>query len=83
MSEPTKDKQTMTPVKTCALCSHMRMSNRGKTAECDMRAKGMHSRVIFHRKPSGEFDTFAWLKARDCDHYDGDEEMLENEAGEA
>jgi hypothetical protein len=81
MSDPTKDRQTITPLKTCGLCSHMRMSNKGKTAGCDMKGKGMHSGVIFRRKPNGDFDTFAWLKARDCGYYDGDEEMMEDEAG--
>ncbi len=72
MSETTEHKS----VKTCALCSHMRTSNKGKTAECDMKGKGMHAGVKFQKKPSGDFDTFAWLKARDCPHYDGDEEDL-------
>ncbi len=73
----------MTTLKTCALCSHMRMSSKGKTAECDMKARGMHPGVVFHRKPSGDFDTFAWLKARDCVHYDGDEDMTADEVESA
>ncbi len=80
MSDSTEDKQTMTALKTCGLCSHMRICNKGKTAECDMKGKGMHAGVVFHRKPNGDFDTFAWLKARDCIHYDGDEETAEDEA---
>ncbi len=66
---PTKDR-----VKTCALCSHMRTLNKGTVAECEMKAKGMHPGQKFKRMPNGEFETFAWLKARDCEHYDGDEE---------
>jgi hypothetical protein len=82
MSDAISEKRTDT-VKTCRMCLHMRLSNKGKTAECAMKGKGMHAGVKFHRKPNGEFDTFAWLKARDCVHYDGDdEEMTEEEAGD-
>ena len=79
----TTDNVKADALKTCGLCSHMRMSNKGKMAECEMKGKGMHPGVKFQRKPTGDFDTFAWLKARDCVHYDGDEEeMLEEETGE-
>jgi hypothetical protein len=74
MSDETKYKQTMDTVKTCGLCSHMRMSNKGKTAECDMKGKGMHPNIKFQKNPNGEFITFAWYKARDCEYYDGDQE---------
>jgi hypothetical protein len=74
MSDTTKDKQTAPAIKTCGLCSHMRTFNRGRTAACEMKGKGMHPGIKFQRKPNGDFDTFAWLKARDCVHYDGDEE---------
>ncbi len=82
MTDETKDKaQTFKPVKTCGLCSHMKISNKGFTAECEMKGKGMHPGVRFQRTPGGDFNTFAWLKARDCVHYDGDddEEMTEEE----
>ncbi len=79
MSDETKDKQTTETLKTCGLCSHMRMTNQGKTAECELKGKGMHYGVKFRRKPSGDFDTFAWLKARDCVHYDGDDEEMPEE----
>jgi hypothetical protein len=75
MSDQTTDKApTFKPVKTCALCSHMKISNKGLIAECEMKGKGMHPGVRFQRLPNGEFNTFAWLKARDCAFYDGDEE---------
>ena len=57
----------------------MRMLNRGKTAECEMKGKGMHPNIKFQRKSSSEFDTFAWLKARDCAYYDGDEDDVPGE----
>jgi len=78
MGEMTESARTDT-LKTCGLCSHMRMSNKGKTAECEMKGKGMHPGVKFQRKPTGDFDTFAWLKARDCALYDGDEEDMPEE----
>jgi|GEM_PF-3619734 len=64
----------MAIMKTCALCSHMRTSNKGKTAECEMKGKGMHSGIRFQRLPNGDFETFAWLKAKDCEYYDADED---------
>lgn len=83
MDETTKDKNVFVTVKTCGLCSHMRLSNKGLIAECEMSGKGMHPGVKFHRQPNGEFNTFAWLKARDCAHYDGDEdEIIEEEPQE-
>jgi hypothetical protein len=74
MSEETNDRQPADTIKTCGLCSHMRTSNRGKTAECEMKGKGMHPNIKFQRQPGGDFETFAWLKARDCSYYDGDED---------
>ncbi len=82
MSDETRDKaQTFRPVKTCGLCSHMKISNKGLTAECEMKGKGVHPGVRFQRTPNGEFTTFAWLKARDCPYYDGgdDDEVIEEE----
>lgn len=81
MNNETKDKgQTFKPVKTCGLCSHMKISNKGLTAECEMKGKGVHPGVRFQRMPNGDFTTFAWLKAWGCVHYDGgDEEMPEEE----
>ncbi|MEJ2696428.1 MAG: hypothetical protein P8013_07240 [Candidatus Sulfobium sp.] len=74
MSEETRDRQVAETMKTCGLCSHMRIMNKGKIAECEMKGKGVHPNIKFQRKPNNDFDTFAWLKARDCAYYDGDED---------
>ncbi len=84
MGDATTGEQTPGTVKSCGLCSHMRILNKGLTAECEMGGKGLHPGIKVHRKPGGDFNTFAWLKARDCALYDGDDEIgEEEEAAEA
>lgn len=84
MSEESRDNQAAETIKTCGLCSHMRVLNKGKVAECEMKGKGMHPNIKFQRKPGSDFETFAWLKARDCQYYDGDEDdTAEEETAEA